>query len=595
MMRRNRSGAIREPPEVAQNRTGATREPPEAAQPPEPEPEPPLFIDKQSLTSDLRRLAGNREVRVGLPTDGPNKQAAFTLALVLQSMGMSTFTDLALVNLSAYIRGAAELKSIKDHSDATGMLRWPTLARMFNIDIDILEPGQTTKSFASGSKGVKRVVILFWKKKKTYYATSSGTPLVPFKLSSEADVASASLRFLSVRKVIFDRDDIAGEANSTTSVDLTESEEEEDELPSEGKQQETLKKVDRVPKTLKPVQNKNPMTRPYPILSDVTVAAFLQLNAAKDSLRGFQLNPQNFIGSELTKRIAPWWQSSLNESFDKGCEREVEDFFEKLDIVIRDMSGTTRKGQGYLYLALNSAGQLDRDCISTFDDDCRNTLSATPGSLDDKERRLLQAVQQSDPSLGLYIGNSLSIAKGQSRGTWTIDDSILKVISSLKEYVSIREVDARRLSQSSQQHWQAPTFSPQPAYRPYFQQGISPSGQVHYGPPVQAQYVPGPVGGQMQYPPGYTEFMQQYAGVAPPPPPKRLRPCKHCQGDHFDSQCPTKLAEANAAANRGGGGGAPKGVSFGDTPSDPAKRPPTPPPAGKAEDEKTPDKKRSRK
>ena len=89
---------------------------------------------------------------MGLPTDGPNKQAAFTLALVLQSMGMSTFTDLALVNLAAYIRGSAELKSIKDHSDATGMLRWPTLARMFNIDIDILEPGQTTKSFASGSK-----------------------------------------------------------------------------------------------------------------------------------------------------------------------------------------------------------------------------------------------------------------------------------------------------------------------------------------------------------------------------------------------------------------------------------------------------------
>jgi hypothetical protein len=306
------------------------------------------------------------------------------------------------------------------------------------------------------------------------------------------------------------------------------------------------------------------------------------LNSATDSLRGFQLNPRNFIGSELTKRIAPWWQSSHNESFDRGCEREVEDFFEKLDIVIRDMSETTRKGQGYLHLALNSAGQLDRDCISTFDDDCRNTLSAAPGSLDDKERRLLQAVQQSDPSLGLYIGNSLSIAKGQSRKSWTIDDSILKVISSLKEYVNIREVDARRFSQPSQQLWQAPTFSPQPAYRPYFQ----PPGQWA-SPHGQAQYIPGPIGGHMQYPPGYTDFMQPYSGTAPPPPTKRSRPCKHCQGDHYDNQCPTKLAEANAEANRGGGGGAAKGVGFEDPANDPAKRPPTPPPTGKTQGEKT--------
>ena len=243
------------------------------------------------------------------------------------------------------------------------------------------------------------------------YATSSGSTLSPFTLSSEADVASASLRFLRVEEVIVERVEVDKEASSDEDSNSPQK-----RVPRAAENLDSRKVIRSYDLTEanadgKEAFRKYPMTRPYPILAEVSVSAFHQLIAAKDSLRGFQLNPRHFIGSELTKRIAPWWQLSHGEAYDKGCEREVEDFFDKLDIVIRDMSGQTRKGQGYLHLALNNFGQLDRDCISAFDDDCRNTLTTAPGTLDDKERRLILAVQTSDPSIGLYIGNALSIAK----------------------------------------------------------------------------------------------------------------------------------------------------------------------------------------
>ena len=64
------------------NRVGTTRDQiQEATQFPNSDPVPEsLFINKQSLTSELRRLAGNREVRVGIFAEGPKKQAAYTLA-----------------------------------------------------------------------------------------------------------------------------------------------------------------------------------------------------------------------------------------------------------------------------------------------------------------------------------------------------------------------------------------------------------------------------------------------------------------------------------------------------------------------------------
>ena len=73
---------------------------------------------------------------------------------------------------------------------------------------------------------------------------------------------------------------------------------------------------------------------------------------------------------------------------------------------------------------------------------------------------------------------------------------------------------------------------------------------------ARPQYVPVPVE-QMQYQkPGYAEV------VSPPPTKKPPRPCKYCQGEHYDEKCPTRYAEVNANANRGGGGVARKVVGF---------------------------------
>ena len=107
------------------------------------------------------------------------------------------------------------------------------------------------------------------------------------------------------------------------------------------------------------------------------------------------------------------------------------------------------------------------------------------------------------------LGPGLACPCGGERH-WTIDDSILKVISSLKEYVSVREVDARRFNSSGQQQWHSPTFQPQPVYRsnqgftahlqnPYLQQGLA--GQLSASP-GQFQYAPG------QWPPPHGQVFR---------------------------------------------------------------------------------------